>query len=433
MVSTNSSQNKDRPKKPRIFYGWWMVLAGFLCTLVTSGCGVYGFSLFVTPLEADFGWNRAAIATAFTFYMLIAGVTAPAIGRMMHRFGAQKVIAAGAALSGLSFLLLNHVTSLSVYYAGWAMFGVGNSAVGSVPASYVVSNWFKKRRGMVIGIMSTGTGAGGLILSPIIGSYLIPTFGWRTAYLGMAILMLLPLFLGLFLVRTKPEDMGLHPDGIQDNETDTQHKSGPATPEGLSLRTALRTSALWLTAVAFLTSGFGYMGALQSQAPHLQDIGFPLAAAATALSSVGLGSTIGKFAFGSLFDRIKPKYGCCIGFALQLIAVIILINITATSPVIMIWLYAISMGLGMGSWLPAMSMLVSTDFGLASYGAIFGITYMAQEIGNAVGPLIAGHMYDVMHTYHQIFIIFAISCAVAIPVILLTRSPKRKDAALRND
>jgi MFS family permease len=403
-----------------------MVLAGFLCTVVTSGSGVYGFSLFVTPLAAEFGWDRAAIATAFTFYMLIAGVTAPVIGRMMHRYGAQKVIAAGAALSGLSFLLLNHVTNLSVYYAGWAMFGVGNSAVGSVPASYVVSNWFKKRRGTAIGIMSTGTGAGGLILSPLIGGYIIPTFGWRTAYLGMAILMLLPLFLGLLLVRTKPEDMGLHPDGIQDTETDTQHKSGPSTPEGLSLRTALRTSALWLTAVAFLTSGFGYMGALQSQAPHLQDIGFPLAAAATALSSVGLGSTIGKFAFGSLFDRIKPKYGCCIGFALQLIAIVILINITATSPVIMIWLYAISMGLGMGSWLPAMSMLISTDFGLASYGAIFGTVYMAQAIGTAVGPLIAGHMYDVMHTYHQIFIIFAISVAVSIPAIVLTRSPKTK-------
>jgi MFS family permease len=112
------------------------------------------------------------------------------------------------------------------------------------------------------------------------------------------------------------------------------------------------------------------------------------------------------------------------------VAIIVLMNIGATSSVAMTWLYAIIMGLGMGSWMPTMSMLTSTNFGLASYGAIFGMITSAQQVGTGLGPLMAGNLYDAMHTYHLAFIIFIAMYAVAIPVMLAVRAPKKKTAAL---
>jgi len=316
------------------------------------------------------------------------------------------------------------MNNLWYFYGGYTIIGVGIAATSLVPATAVVSNWFKKHRGTAIGIMSTGVGAGGLVLAPFIGSYLIPTFGWRASYLTLALLTWIIIPLALLVIRTKPADMGLYPDGMQAPEVVSETKAPPSAPEGLSLKMALATSGFWLIAVSFLTSGFSQIGTLQSQVPHIMDIGFPLATAATALGGVGLGSLVGKFVFGWLCDHIQAKYALCIGLGLQLAALIILISVGPASPLSIIWLYAIIFGLGVGSWLPTMSMLISTNFGLASYGAIFGMINLAQSIGTATGPLMAGFMYDAMNTYHEAFIIFLILYIVAIPAILAVRRPK---------
>jgi MFS family permease len=186
----------------------------------------------------------------------------------------------------------------------------------------------------------------------------------------------------------------------------------------------LATSAFWLIAVSFLLSQFSQSGVVQNQAPDLEDIGFPVTIAATALGTVGLGSAIGKFFFGWLCDVILPKYACFIGFIFQVSAIVILISIRPTSPVVMIWLYAILMGLGMGSWLPTMSMLASTNFGLASYGTIFGMLSLIQRLGAATGPMVAGYMYDALGNYHWAFIILVSLYAIAVPAILAIRQSK---------
>ncbi len=139
---------------------------------------------------------------------------------------------------------------------------------------------------------------------------------------------------------------------------------------------------------------------------------------------VGLGSLIGKFGFGWLCDLIRAKYAWCISLGLQLAGTIILMIVQPTSPLALIWAYAIVMGLGIGGWLPTMSMLVSTHFGLASYGIILGMMVLAQHVGTAVGPLMAGYMYDAMGTYQWAFITFVALYAIAIPAILLVRRPK---------
>lgn len=361
---------------------------------------------------------------AFTIFFLLTGLAAPLAGSLVDRYGVRGVISVGAFVAGIGFASLNLMQNLWHFYIAFFFVGAGMAALGQVPASAMVSNWFVKRRGTAIGIMSTGIGAGIFVLSPLFGGYLIPNFGWRASYLALAMFTWILIPLALFVVRTKPADMGLYPDGIASAEYMAEAQASLSAVKGLSLKVALGTSAFWLLAVTFFINGFSSLGVNQNQVPHLQDIGFPLATAANALTALGLGSAIGKFTFGWLCDQIKAKYACAISFTLLSVGTIILMNVKPTSPLAMVWLYALILGLGAGGWLPTMSMLVNINFGLTSYGAIFGMISLVQGIGGAIGPLLVAYMYDTMNTYQRAFIICLALYAVAIPAVLAVRQPK---------
>jgi len=411
-------------KRPNVFYGYWILAVLFFCLFVMSGCGFYTFSLFVLPLQEEFGWSRSEIMIALTIFFLITGGTSPFIGRAITRYGARTIMTIGAAVGGLGFALLYLMQNLWHFYASYVIIAVGLAAVGTVPATMVASNWFVKRRGTAIGIISTGVGAGGLVLAPLVGGYLIPNFGWGTSYIALAIITWAIIPLALLVIRTEPGEMGLPPDGIPLVEEPNNNRAFLAAPEGLSFKAALATSTFWLIAVSFLINGFALDGVLQNQAPHLQDIGFPPALAATVLGITGLGSTVGKFFFGWLCDRVPAKYAWSIAQSLQVVSIIILINISLTSPSVALWLYAILMGLGLGGWLPTMSVLTSSNFGLVSYGIIFGTITFIHSIGSSIGPLFAGYLYDIMQTYSLAFTIFLALFAVTISTALAVRHPR---------
>lgn len=412
-------------KKPQIFYGYWIVVATFALLFLQSGLGYYAFSLFVKPLEVAFGWSRSGVMVAFAIYFGVQAVASPFIGRIVDRYGARWIIAIGAVITGLGFVLLSQTHALWGFYIGYAVLGAGHVTGGHVPASAIVSNWFRKRRGFAIGIMGIGIGLGGLVVAPTVGGWLIPDFGWSTAYIVLAVLTwVVTIPLALWVIKTKPADMGLYPDGLEAPEAVAAAKALPPASAGFTPKMALATSAFWLITGSFFASSFGQVGIVQNQVPYLEDNGFSVAMAAAALGAVGLGSSFGKFGFGWLCDRIAPKYACAIGLGCILVAIILLMSVQATSPPALIWLYAIIMGLGLGSWLPTMSTLTSTTFGLTSYGAIWGMITGIHGIGTAVGPLIVGYIYDTMGSYDWAFIVALVLLIVAIVAVVAVRRPK---------
>ncbi len=410
-------------RDPRFFYGYWIVLVAFFCALVHAGCGFYAFSLFVTPLESEFGWGRGEIMVALTLFFFISGLSAPVIGRLVDRYGSKTVISTGALVTGFGFIMASRVHSLWLFYFGFIVAGLGMAGTGMVPATAVISNWFKKWRGTAMGIMSSGIGAGGVVLPPIV-AYLIPNFGWRAAFVALAVISWLIIPLALWVIKTRPSDMGLYPDGRPEPDTQFENAASSFEPRGLNLKMALSTSTFWLIAVSFLAHGFSEVGVLQTQVPYLEDAGFPKATAANAFAVVGFFSLLGKFFFGWLCDRIEAKYACTLGLVVQLAGILILMNVRPGSHMPLLWVYAVVIGLGVGSWLPAMSMLVSTNFGLISYGTIFGTISFFQAMGVASGPLIGGYVYDATGNYRLAFIIFIALYTVAIPTVLASRRPK---------
>jgi len=420
MTSELTSQRKGR-----IFYGYWLVAVNFIFMLLSYGCGSFVFSLFVNPLQSTFGWGRGHVMVGFTIFFVLQGVVSPLVGRLVDRHGPRRVIPLGALVMGLGFLLVSRTGSLLLFYASYVIIGAGSAGMGIVPCSAVVSSWFKRKRGIALGVMSAGLGAGGLVMAPVVAQ-LLDSFGWRTTYLAMAVIIwVVCMPLALAFIRARPSDLGLHPDGDEeDSEGLPLSASTGSDGQGLSLRQASKTAAIWLIGTSFFVSGFSNTGAVHAPVPFLEDIGFPTATAAAALGTLGLGSAAGKVFFGWLCDRIPPKRASAIGLTLQLGGILVLLTIRADSSLALIWAYALLLGFGVGSWLPAMSMLVSSTFGLAYYGSVFGVIAFLESAGTAIGPLFAGLMYDATGTYYHAFITFALLYAIAIPAILLVKRPR---------
>ncbi|TES87339.1 MAG: MFS transporter, partial [Dehalococcoidia bacterium] len=280
----SDSERTPVVKKSRIFYGYWIIAVSVLCLGTFSGSGVGSFSLFVNSLQSEFGWGRGEIMLAFTIFFLLTGVAAPLVGSIVDRYGVRGVISAGALVTGLGFVSLYMLQSLWHLYVAYFFIGAGMSAFGHVPASAMVANWFVKKRGTAIGIMSTGIGTGIFVVAPLVGSFLIPAFGWRVAYLALGIMAWGLIPLAIWVVRTKPAEMGLYPDGVTSPEEVAEIGASSQTTKGLNLRAALGTMAFWLVSVTFLISAFSSLGFNQSLVPYLQDAGFSVALAASALT-----------------------------------------------------------------------------------------------------------------------------------------------------
>lgn len=410
-------------KKARFFYGYWIVAAAFICLFVVSGCSFYALSLFVRPLQDEFNWSRTEVMLGNTIMMLTGGAASVLVGRINDRYGPKRVIIAGAFIGGLSLMTLSTMNRLWHYYVLFGVAGVGFAALGFIPTTALIFNWFREKRGTAIGIIGIGVGAGGFVISTITGSFLLPGFGWRFSWiiLGLfAILAVVPFT--LLVVKTRPEDIGLQPDGA-DAPPAEGAAANAASKEGLSLEQALKTRAFWLLSISCMLSGFPLMAIIQNQVVHLTDVGITLAIASSAVGAMTLGS-IGRFGFGFVCNWIKPKYVLGIGLLMQTVALLILMTVQASTPVVIIWFYALLLGLGLGSLLPTMSILTSTNFGVTAYGTIYGMISMINQIGAAAGPVAAGAIYDNTGSYQLAFIIFLILFILATVCALLIRQPK---------
>jgi sugar phosphate permease len=361
------------------------------------------------------------------FFSLVQGMSSVFVGRLIDKYDSKRTVIAGSIIVGACFALLSMINSLWQLYLLYGISAIGFSSIGFVPATSTVFNWFEKNRGRIIGFVTVGIGVGGLVMPQVVGNGLIPNLGWRGAFLITGLLppiILIPFFSAV--VRRRPVELETPPNSTPKKSAENRAGTQKEIAErGLTAKQALRTSAFWLLAASGLLVGFSTMAITQNQVAHITDVGFSVALAAGAVSIVGAFSGIGKFFFGFICDFINPKYARVIGLVLQLGSIIILVNISSTSPVALVWLYAVLLGLSFGSWVPAMSMLTSTNFGMAAYGSILGMMTFFDMSGGATGPLFAGYIYDINQSYEIAFNTFIGLILVAIILTLFIRKPKQ--------
>ncbi|MBN2420100.1 MAG: MFS transporter [Deltaproteobacteria bacterium] len=378
-------------------YRWLVVFIGFYGMCLHAGCLIYASGLFIKPLQTYFGWERGTIALAFTLQFVFLGLLSPFIGKAVDRFGPRIVFISGAAISSIGFLMMPMIKTPAHFYLLSILIGMAETAIGPVPCTGAVSPLFNKKRGLAVGIVSTGIGVGGFIFSILVGSLLIPSYGWQGGYYGIAAAHLIIIPMAMFM-RGKNKQTALRHE-------EAAETSGIKTDE---LRSMLRSPSLWIIAVTFFMFLFSLVGTVQIQAPHLQDIGFPVLMASTTLGYLALVSAFAKLFFGWLCDKINPKTAYIISAACLVFGLAMLSFFRHDSSPVYLWTYVIIFGIGIGAWLPIMSMMTSRTFGTGSYGLYFGAITMVETIGQALGPLVAGLMFDSTGSYHSTFNLYII-------------------------
>ena len=384
--------------------------------------------MFVKPLQTSMTWNRTEIMAAFSIFLIVSGIMSPFSGRMIERYGSKKVISIGSLVTGAGLVILSYMSNLWHFYLAYVLLSAGWASTGQVTLSFIVSHWFKKRRGLAMGILGMGMSGSGLVFAPFVAVLLIPNLGWRAAYLTLAIInciIILPL--SLFVIRTKPSDMGLYPDGIKIPMPDPGNSNKKSQRQStlsieVSWQSALGTLAFWFIGMS-LFFNHTHVGVIQGIFPHLTDIGFSEGIAASAFSILCLAGFCGMFFFGWLCDKIPVKLAAATGLGVIALGILILIIIGPHSSVWLIWFFAVIFGFGTGSFLPTMSLLTSATFGLASYATLFGMMTFFQYRGAGAGPLLTGIVYDATNSYFWAFTVILAMVVLAIPLVLSVKRP----------
>jgi len=403
----------------RFFYGWLIVGILFFISIIDGGF-TYTFSTFLKPLTQEFGWSRAETATAFSLYLLVAGLVLPLWGWLIDHVGARWVFLLSALIDGVALLLLSTVHSLTGFYALYLFLGVGLAGIGPMPVGKVVTQWFVAKRGRAMGIALVGASGGGLVLVPLCG-FLIAEFSWRVAYQVLAALSLggmLPL-VWFFVVNT-PEEKGLKPLG-QDSPAQSTTSLAPKREPGSqdwTLRQALSTSTFWLLGVAFCMGLMAAAAVHAHQVAFLQDAGYTLERAAT-ITGISLGmSMAGRFGAGWVSEHVRHPHSILAGcLCLQAVGIGVLPYLDSLG----FWALALFVplfGLGYGGMIVLWPLTVGHDFGQQSFGAIAGVLgTLGLSIGGALGPIIAGAIYDNTGSYDWAFVscvgVFFVGAAAA--------------------
>ncbi|MFC2122260.1 MFS transporter [Bacteroidota bacterium] len=406
----------------RFFYGYWIIFAGFVTTTLMSGFSFYGFSVLNKPIGDEFDWSRSGVATAFFIYSITFAVVSLLVGRITDRRGPRQVLFVGALTMSLALILLSRTTAIWNFYFLHMVLGIGTAFLGPAPVSVNISNWFYRLPGTMQGLAFTGIGVGGLAVAPLLGNYIIPSLGWRGAYVVMAVLLLvimLPLI--IFVVKDYPHQKGLRPYGKEAIDVTDNNGSDTEEANGCSFKEATGTLAFWIIVLTSTLYGMSMTGAIQNQVSIMTEQNFTAGEAMVALGGIGLFSAVGKLLFGYLCDNIDPKYATAICYILVASSLVAMIQ---ANTIVYVWIYAALMGLGMGGWAPNLAMLAVRYFGLKNLGSVLGALHMSFLAGEAIGPVVAGFVYDQTGSYRLILMVFSTLCLISIPVMVIIRRPR---------
>jgi MFS family permease len=401
----------ERQKSP-FFYGYIIILSGFFIQAFVWGIS-NSFGVFFDPLIKEFGWSRATISGAASLGFLVHGSSSIVLGNLNDRFGPRVIMSGCGVFLGLGFFLmatLHQAWQLYLFYG--LITGIGLGGIDVIPLS-TVSRWFKKNRGMMSGIIKVGTGVG-MLTMPFFITWLIQQYGWRIAFMVLAFMITLSvLFFAQFLVR----DPILKSQFI-DNKIQGTAQPKNKSEEGLTFQEAIATRQLWTICFIYFIILFCVYTILIHIVQHAIDLGIPSGFSAGILSTIGGVSIAGRFLMGGAADKIGEKSALLICLLCLLSSLVFLQAIQTLG---MFYVFAAVYGFAHGGFFSLVSPLIAKFFGTKSHGLLFGIVIFSSTIGGAIGPFMAGYIFDLSASYKMVFMILAVLCTLA---LMLTISLK---------
>ena len=403
---------------PHPYYGWKLVAALGLTTIVSYGSTQYLFGVLLVPIQRETGWDRGALSGAYSLSFIVLGLAGIPVGRLVDRYGARALMAGGSALGAACLVALSQVHELWELYLLWSG-GLGLSmALTFYTVSFVVvANWFHRRRGAALAVLTLLGGLASPIYIPLAG-VLVAVLGWRGTLVVMGLTQLtIALPLHALLVRRHPEDVGLLPDGEARSGSEERPRLG-----GTALRAALGRPAFWTLTLSGALGMAAGAAINVHQIPYMIGRGSGPVLAAGIAGLVGLVSLPGRFVLNTLSDRLGPHGLLTACVAAQALGVAVL-SVAGSLPLLLA--YAAVYGFAFGAVSPLRASVMAGHFGRRAYGSITGVQGVATGLGAGLGPLAAGWLYDRSGSY-ELALWLAVA-ALTLSALAVASTPRPAD------
>jgi len=420
----SEKMNQTPTENKGFFYGWVIVGVSTLALVVSNGLSIGGIPVFYKPMLASLIENgsvaadkaQSIIGTAAALTFLTAGIFSPVAGFLVQKFKSRTMMIVGCGILGAGMALYSRATSPTVVYLSHILLGISLGFVGILVNTVLVSNWFRRKRGIALGIVLTGTSIGGVLI-PLVATPLIANFGWRSAMLAVSLivwLILLPAV--IFLVKNRPSEISVGTDGdAMTDETDAQRQSNLT---GLTLREAIKTSRFWIFSLCAALIFYPIFVTSQQFILYLQTdrIGLTAQQAGYAQAALFTTSICGKFLFGFLSDKFPPTRVILICCTTMFLATLVLLSLNAGNA----FLFLIPFGLGYGGTFVLLQLLTAEYFGLKEFGKILGAITVIETIGGAAGTIITSRIADAAGgDYTQAFFGVIITTGLALLLVIV--------------
>ncbi|MGW7352754.1 MFS transporter [Streptomyces sp. NPDC054784] len=417
-------------RRPRVHRAWWVAVVAFVALVGAAGFRATP-SVFIDPLKDEFGWSSGTVSGAVSVNVLLYGLTAPFASALMERYGIRRVVACALLLIAAGSGLTVFMTAPWQLFLCWGVLvGLGSGSMALAFAATVTNRWFVARRGLVTGVLTAGGAAGQLVFLPLV-AVLVEGPGWRTASLAVcgAALAVVPLV--VWLLRDRPEDVGLRPYGADDDHVPPVEPSSGAARRTLgALSSAARTKVFWLLASTFAICGASTNGLVGVHfVPAAHDHGMPVPAAASLLAVIGVFDLVGTVASGWFTDRFDARRLLAVYYALRGVSLLFLPLLFAGDVRPSMLFFVVFYGLDWVATVPPTIALCREHFG-ADGAIVFGWVLASHQAGASVVAFLAGVTRDATGSYDVVWIASGALCAsAALMALVIRRRPEVTAAA----
>ncbi len=414
-----------------IFYGWWLTGVAAFVMIIGTVPIFQGMTAWFVVLEREFGWSRAQLSLAFSLTRAEGTIMGPLAGYLVDKVGPRRMVLSGLPVMGIGFILFSQVNNLWQFYGAFVLASMGAGFGTWLPMMTVLNHWFQKRRSMAMSLAMEGFALGGVLLMPALAWAIDPDepdrLGWRLTAAGIGVVLIILAWPVSRLIRNRPEEYGLRPDGRPENQPERGERVGSGQGEGgivdFTWQEALRTRPFWLITIGHSATSIVIVTLTVHLGPMLTDLGYSLQMVAWVVSTyTGVGAVF-TLVGGYIGDRV-PMHLALFGFSvIQSVAVVILLS-ADTLP--MILLFAVVLGIGFGGRTPMTTAIRGVYFGRRAFASITGISMIPMNIMLLVFPLFAGIMFDAVGSYQIPFSVLAIVSFFGAAMFLLLGKPSLK-------
>jgi sugar phosphate permease len=389
----------NKENRHKVFYGWYILAIGMAGAFIGAGTSQLFMSIMLIPLTQEFEWSRTALTGAITAGTIISGILSLPVGKLADRYGPRFLTSLGALITAVSYAAFTKFADLTQFYLIYIIArAIATNTISQVVPRTAVVNWFYRFRGRALGMLAMSPALGASILA-IIAEFIMQRYGWRDVFAIFAVAtVLFQAIPAALILRKRPEDLGLLPDGKRKAPVSISASQHPGVKEEINwtLQDAIRTRTLWLLSVAVVfalavAAGIGFQ-----MAAYFTDMGIDPTAAIGAISVYALTGAVSNLIWGFLTERLSERLMAATVMVLTAIAILYLHSVRTITGA---YTFAVFFGLTSRGGGVLLSIILAEYYGRSSFGAIHGFVYPFSMIGLGFGPLISSFFFDLTGSY----------------------------------